>query len=309
MMLAGFLGRRHRGGQSMAQQMRMRINPDALGEGPKGLGGVLGTDRGVAFGAQDEVQLDRPWGLAWLGQRQPNGPSMTAQRLRDRLLLRLVVAQRGDRERRQAQDRVAGGRFQRADDQQLAALAVRAWLAGDQLPVDVGQCLAEPDGGGVEAEVLPFQAAQLAGSRAGRRGQDHEGAQPRPEVVLGGGEQQVDLLAGQQGRLIDGEGGWFGVVGGVGGQAVPFHPVAECLVQAAVHLEDGAGVQAPRLTVLAATSCQLLVQLLDMEGPKRADRPLAKGGADAVFQQLAVAADGAQPDRAGVVEVGKPAVQ
>ncbi len=50
----------------MARQVRMRVNPDALGEGPERLGGVLGPHRGVAFGAQDEVQLDRPWGLAWL---------------------------------------------------------------------------------------------------------------------------------------------------------------------------------------------------------------------------------------------------
>jgi hypothetical protein len=41
--------------------------------------------------------------------------------------------------------------------------------------------------------------------RAPVAGQDHEGAQPRPGVVLGGGEQQVDLLEGQQRRLL----GWL----------------------------------------------------------------------------------------------------
>ncbi len=97
--------------------------------------------------------------------------------------------------------------------------------------------------------------------------------------------------------------------GRVGGQAVPFHPVTQRLVQAVVDLADGAGVQAAALAVLAATACQLLVQLLDVESPKRADRSLAKVGADVMLQQLAVAADGPQPDRAGVVQVGKPAVQ
>jgi hypothetical protein len=58
-------------------------------------GGVLGPYSRVAFGAQDEVKLDRPWGLAGLDQRQPNRRSMPTQRPDDLFVLVLVLAERG----------------------------------------------------------------------------------------------------------------------------------------------------------------------------------------------------------------------
>jgi hypothetical protein len=65
---------------------------------------------------------------------------------------------------------VAGRRFEGADHQELATPAVGAWPAGGKLLVDTGQRLPESDGAGVKVQVLPFQPAQLAGVRAGRRG-------------------------------------------------------------------------------------------------------------------------------------------
>ncbi|HZD02329.1 MAG TPA: hypothetical protein VFA46_19705 [Actinomycetes bacterium] len=93
----------------MAQQVRVRLDPDTAGEGPERPGGVLGTDRSVALGAQDEVELHRPWSLAWLDQQQLHRRSMPTQRPDELLVLLLVLTQRGDRKRWQAQDRVAGG--------------------------------------------------------------------------------------------------------------------------------------------------------------------------------------------------------
>jgi hypothetical protein len=61
---------------------------------------VLGPNWGVALGAQQQVQLDRPGGLAGLDQ-QPQGRAVG--------LLVVVVAQRVDREGRQAQHGLAGG--------------------------------------------------------------------------------------------------------------------------------------------------------------------------------------------------------
>jgi hypothetical protein len=52
------------------------------------------------------------------------------------------------------------------------------------------------------------------------------------------------------------------------------------------------GTQSAGLAVLAAVVGQVVVQLLDVEGPKRANGVLAQVGADVVGEELAVAADG-----------------
>jgi hypothetical protein len=70
----------------------------------------------------------------------------------------------------------------------------------------------------------------------------------------------------------------------------------ERLVQAQVHASDGSGIQPARLAVLAAVVGQVVVELLEVEGSERADGMLAKIGADVVSEQLAVAADGSQPE-------------
>jgi hypothetical protein len=54
---------------------------------------------------------------------------------------------------------------------------------------------------------------------------------------------------------------------------------------------------------------QPVVQLLDIQGSKRADGVLAEVGTHAVVQQLAVAADGSQPEGLVGLQVGEPAVQ
>jgi hypothetical protein len=154
---------------------------------------------------------------------------------------------------------------------------------------------------------VPFQGAQLAGAGAGRRRQDGEGAQPRPPFLLGRGEQDADLLGGERRWCVGGDGRWLGVGGGVGRQAVPFHGVAEGLVQAQVQLADGAGTKPALLAVLAAVLGQLVVQAL--QGGKRAQGESAEVGAQVVLLQLAVAADGSQPDTLVCLEVGEPVVQ
>ena len=160
---------------------------------------------------------------AGLDQQQPQGRALALQLL--------VVAQRVHREGGQAQHGLAGGRLEGADDQQLATPSIGARPAARELLVDAGQRLAEPQGASLKVEVVLFQAAQLAGAGAGCRRQDHEGVQPRPPFMVGGGEQDADLLGGEGRRRV---GGGFGIGGWVGRKVVPFHGVAERLVQAQV---------------------------------------------------------------------------
>ena len=54
---------------------------------------------------------------------------------------------------------------------------------------------------------------------------------------------------------------------------------------------------------------QPVVQLLDIQGSKRADGVLAEIGTHAVVQQLAVAADSSQPEGLVGLQVGEPVVQ
>src|SRR4029434_7168706 len=99
-----------------------------------------------------------------------------------------------------------------------------------------GERRAKRQRAGIQVEVVPFQAAQLAGTGAGCRRQDGEGPEPRPPVVVGGGQQHADLLGGERRWREGGNGGRFGVGGWVGRQVVPFHRIAQRLVQAQVDL-------------------------------------------------------------------------
>ena len=85
----------------MPQQMRMGIDPGGLREGPERPAGMLRPHRGVALGAQHQVERDRPGGLAGLDQQQPQRRSVA--------LHLLVVAQGVEREGGQAQHGLAGG--------------------------------------------------------------------------------------------------------------------------------------------------------------------------------------------------------
>ena len=80
-------------------------------------------------------------------------------------------------------------------------------------------------------------------------------------------------------------------------------------MQAQVQLPDGAGTKPAWLAVLATVPGKVVVQLLDVEGPKRADGALAEVGTHVVLKQLAVATDGSQPDRLVALQMGEPVVQ
>jgi hypothetical protein len=108
---------------------------------------------------------------------------------------------------------------------------------------------------------------------------------------------------------VGGQGGRLGVVDGVSGVMVPSPGVGEGLVQAVVELADGAGVQPAGLAVLAALVGQVVVQALDLQGRQGAERERAEIWADVMLQQLAVAAERPQPDRALGLQVGQPLVQ
>ena len=108
---------------------------------------------------------------------------------------------------------------------------------------------------------------------------------------------------------MGGNGGRFGVGGGVSWEVVPLHRVAERLVQAQVHLADGAGTKPARLAVRATGPGQPVVELLEVEGSERAEGEGAEVGAQVMLEQLAVAADGSQPDCFVGLEVGEPVVQ
>jgi hypothetical protein len=127
--------------------------------------------------------------------------------------------------------------------------------------------------------------------------------------MVGGGEQDADLLGGERRPRVGGNGGRFGVGGWVGRQVVPFHRVAERLVQAQVHLPDGAGTKPAGLAVLAAVVGQVVVQALHLQGGERAQGEGAEVGAQVVGEQLAVAADGSQPEGLVGLQVGEPVVQ
>ena len=80
-------------------------------------------------------------------------------------------------------------------------------------------------------------------------------------------------------------------------------------MQAQVHLADGAGTKPARLAVRATVPGQMVVQALHLQGGKRAEGEGAEVGAQVMLEQLAVAADGSQPDCFVGLEVGEPVVQ
>jgi hypothetical protein len=81
------------------------------------------------------------------------------------------------------------------------------------------------------------------------------------------------------------------------------------LVQAVVEFADGAGVQPAGLAVFAALVGHVVVQALDLQGGQGAERERAQVWARVMLQQLAVATEGSQPDRALGLEVGQPLVE
>jgi hypothetical protein len=209
----GFPGRRRRRGQRVAQQVGCAAAPAAWAKARNArlvCSGRSGVSRSVRSSRSSSTGRGPgragPAAAAGACGGPARGGGRTARR----------------RKGWQAQRGLAGGGLERANDQQLATATVGTRPAGRRLLVDAGQRLAEPHGAVVQIQVVPFQAAQLAGAGAGRRRQDHKGAQPRPQVTLGGGEQDADLLGGEGRRRVGGDGGWFGVGGWVGRLVVPF---------------------------------------------------------------------------------------
>jgi hypothetical protein len=94
-------------------------------------------------------------------------------------LLAAVLAERLDGEGWQGQDGAAGGGLDRPDRQLLAPAAGVGVGGGQDGRVDDGERLAEPDRTGIQVQIGPFQAAQLAVAGAGRHGQHNPGAKPR----------------------------------------------------------------------------------------------------------------------------------
>jgi hypothetical protein len=175
----------------MAQQVRVSGQPDAGGQPGEGAAGVIGIDRRAPLGAKHQVQLDRAGWPAGLHPAQPHRGGLPAGQAQPELLV-AVTSQRLNSERWQGEDGVAGCGLHRSDGQLLAPAADAVSTAvvigggvGEDLGVDDGERLAEPDRSGVQVEVGPFQAAQLAVAGAGRCREYRPGAEPWRGGVVG----------------------------------------------------------------------------------------------------------------------------
>jgi hypothetical protein len=106
-------------------------------------------------------------------------------------LLMALLAECPDGEGWQGEDGVAGRGLERPDGKFLApATHARATVAigvfCEDCGVDDDERLAELDGAGVEVQVGPFQAAQLAVAGPGRRWEDRPSSKPRARGMAGG---------------------------------------------------------------------------------------------------------------------------
>jgi hypothetical protein len=285
--------------------------PDAGGEAGEGAAGVVGVDRGAPLGAEDQVELDRVGWLAGLHPAQPDGGRLAEGQAQPGLLA-AVTAQRLDREGWQGEDGVAGRRLERPNRQLLAAAthpsaAVAIGVVGEDGGVDDGEGLAEPDGAGVQVQVGPFQAAQLAVAGPGRRGEDRPGAKPGAGCACGGVQQHGDLFGCWRRHLGAGHRRWGGVGGGVVSEQPPGDRLDQGAVQAAVHGQDVLGGEPTRLAVPAPTDGQPVVDGLDLQRGELFEGPDADVGSDVVAQQRGVPGHG--PRAQAGADVGQPAVQ
>ena len=174
--------------------------------------------------------------------------------------------------------------------------------------VDDGEGLAEPDGAGVQVQVGPFQAAQLAVAGAGRRRQHRPGAKPWAEGLWSAASNSSATCSGASATTsVGGHRRWGGVGGDVVGEQPPGDRLGQGAVQAAVHGQDVLGGQPARLAVPAAADGQPVVDGLDLQRGELLERPGADVGSDVVAQQRGVAGHGAGA-QAGA-DMGQPAVQ
>jgi hypothetical protein len=97
-------------------------------------------------------------------------------------LLAAVLTERLDGERWQGEDRAAGSGLDWPDRKFLAPAARAGVGIGQDGRVDDGEGPVESDGAGVQVQVGPFQAAQLAVAGPGCCRQDGPGSEPRAGV-------------------------------------------------------------------------------------------------------------------------------
>jgi hypothetical protein len=125
--------------------------------------------------------------------------------------------------------------------------------------------------------------------------------------VVGGVQQQRNLLGGQRHRLAVRPWRWGGAGGDVMGEQPPGDRLGQGAVQAAVHGQDVLRGQAARLGVLAAGDCEPVVDGLDLQRRQLLEGPGADMGSYVIAEQRGVPGHGAGAEAAA--DVGQPAVQ
>ena len=125
--------------------------------------------------------------------------------------------------------------------------------------------------------------------------------------MVGGVQQQRDLLGRQRHHLGGGHRRWGGVGGDVAGDQPPGDRLGQGAVQAAVHGQDVLGGQPARLAVPAPADGQPVVDRLHLQRRQLLERPSAEGGSYVVAEQRGVA--GHSPRAQAGADVRQPAVQ
>jgi hypothetical protein len=112
----GFLVGGHRGGQRVAEHVRVGLEPDTSSEVGEAAAGVVGVERGPTLGPEHQIQFPRSGWLAGLDPSQGEGGGLCAGQPQAGLLV-AVVAQRVDSEGWEAEDGLAGFGLDRPDRQ------------------------------------------------------------------------------------------------------------------------------------------------------------------------------------------------
>jgi hypothetical protein len=125
--------------------------------------------------------------------------------------------------------------------------------------------------------------------------------------VVGGVQQQRDLLGRQRHHLAVRPWRWGGAGGDVMGEQPPGDGLGQGAVQAAVHGQDVLRGQAARLAVPASADGQPVVDGLHLQRGELLERPDADGGSDVVAEQRGVAGHGAGAPTGA--DMGQPAAR
>jgi hypothetical protein len=132
------------------------------------------------------------------------------------------------------------------------------------------------------------------------------------EGVIGGVQQQRDLLGRQRRHLCPGHRGWRGVGGDIAGEQPPGDRLGQGAVQAAVHGQDVLRGQAARLAVPASADGQPVIDGLDLQRGELLERPGTDVGSHMVAEQRGVSGHGpgaeAAANTTGQLGLGSAAV-